>query len=113
MGMRKTLIIRCIIFAVLCVGVFALIGIAGQTPSLTDGIYSNAQTERAGVTYQSQCAVCHGESLQGGGAGPPLTGDSFLSNWSGRKLSDLESKIEKTMPFDAPGSLSRQQATDL
>ena len=37
----------------------------------------------------------------------------FRANWSGRPLSDLVDKIHKTMPFEAPGSLSRQQAIDL
>ena len=45
--------------------------------------------------------------------GPPLVGESFLSNWSARPLADLVDKIQKTMPFNLPGSLSRQQSTDL
>jgi len=45
--------------------------------------------------------------------GSPLTGDGFLSDWSARPLSALVDKIQKTMPFSAPGSLSRQQSTDL
>ena len=43
----------------------------------------------------------------------PLAGDSFLSNWSARPLANLVDKIQKTMPFNLPGSLSRQQSTDL
>ena len=38
---------------------------------------------------------------------PPLAGDSFLSNWSARPLANLVDKIQKTMPFNLPGSLSR------
>ena len=45
--------------------------------------------------------------------GSPLAGDSFLSNWSARPLTNLVDKIQKTMPFNLPGSLSRQQSTDL
>ena len=48
-----------------------------------------------------------------GTIGPPLVGDSFLSTWSARPLADLVDKIEKTMPFNLPGGLSRQQSTDL
>lgn len=36
-----------------------------------------------------------------------------MSNWSARRLSDVVDKIQKTMPFYMPGSLSRQQSTDL
>jgi hypothetical protein len=48
-----------------------------------------------------------------GASGPPLVGTSFLANWSARPLSDLVDKIQKTMPFNLPASLSRQQSTDL
>jgi hypothetical protein len=48
-----------------------------------------------------------------GTSGPPLAGDFFLSNWSARSLSALVDRIQKTMPFSAPGTLTRQQSTDL
>jgi hypothetical protein len=48
-----------------------------------------------------------------GTIGPPLAGQDFLSAWSGRPLAPLVDKIQKTMPFNLPGSLSRQQSTDL
>ena len=40
-------------------------------------------------------------------------GESFLSNWSAHPLANLVDKIQKTMPFNLPGSLSRSQSTDL
>jgi S-disulfanyl-L-cysteine oxidoreductase SoxD len=89
------------------------IGTARQAPSLKDGVYSNQQAERGRAVYETRCATCHGDKLQGASAGSPLTGPDFLANWSGRPLSDLVDKIHKTMPFEAPGTLSRQQATDL
>ena len=94
-------------------GPFSLIGNARQLRSISDGVYSTRQAERAQLIYQAQCAVCHGDALEGASAGPPLKGEGFLSNWSEHPLSDLVDKIENTMPFDAPGSLSRQQSTDL
>jgi len=48
-----------------------------------------------------------------GTIGSPLVGDSFLSNWSARTLANFVDKIQKTMPFEQPGSLTRQQSTDL
>jgi mono/diheme cytochrome c family protein len=85
---------------------------AGQLRSITEGVYSSQQADRARLIYEAQCASCHGTALEGA-IGSPLTGDSFLANWSGRPLSNLVDKIEKTMPFNSPGTLSRQQATDL
>jgi hypothetical protein len=48
-----------------------------------------------------------------GAIGPPLVGEIFLANWSARPLAEAVDKIQKTMPFEKPGSLSRQQAADL
>jgi len=48
-----------------------------------------------------------------GTSGPPLVGDNFLSNWSAQPVSKLVDKIQKTMPFNLPGSLSKGQSTDL
>jgi len=48
-----------------------------------------------------------------GASGPPLVGDGFLANWSAQTLANLIDKIQKTMPFNLPGSLSRNQSTDL
>jgi hypothetical protein len=48
-----------------------------------------------------------------GTSGPPLVGESFLSNWSAQPVSNFVDKIQKTMPFTLPGSLSKSQSTDL
>jgi mono/diheme cytochrome c family protein len=105
--------IRYALVLTVCVATFSVNGSARQTGSVSDGVYSPQQAERARPLYQQRCATCHGDQLQGGGAGSPLSGPDFLANWSGRPLTDLVDKIHKTMPFEAPGSLSRQQAIDL
>jgi hypothetical protein len=71
-----------------------------------------AQAARGEQLYKSQCAGCHGNALEGT-SGPPLAGDGFLSNWSAKPLANLVDKIQKTMPFNLPGSLSRSQSIDL
>ena len=58
---------------------------------------------RPAIRYRLGVAVC----------ACGLVGESFLSSWSARPLADLVDKIEKTMPFNLPGGLSRQQSTDL
>ncbi len=101
---------------VLCIplltGIFTLTVHAWQTRSATEGVYSTAQASRGQQLYGTQCAECHGKAMEGA-IGPPLAGDSFLSNWSARPLVNLVDKIQKTMPFNTPGSLSRQQSIDL
>jgi len=96
---------------------YALLGglsLNAQAPkrSITDGVYSVGQAARGQQLYKAQCAGCHGKALEGT-SGPPLVGDSFLSNWSTQPLANLVNKIQKTMPFNLPGSLSRSQSTDL
>jgi mono/diheme cytochrome c family protein len=95
-----------------CLGAVSIVGHAGQTKTATDGVYSDAQAARGQQAYEAQCVACHGKALEGA-VGPPLTGSEFLSVWSARSLSDLVDKIEKTMPPQAAGTVSRQQAVDL
>src|SRR3989442_8676119 len=85
---------------------------AGQVRSITDRVYSTDQVMRGQQIYKAQCGECHGDVMQGD-SGPPLVGDSFLAKWSARPLTAVVDKIQKTMPFNTPGSLSRQQSMDL
>lgn len=94
------------------VGAISLVADAGQARAVTDRVYADAQATRGQQIYQGQCLACHGAALEGV-VGPPLAGDGFLATWSARSLADLVDKIEKTMPPQPSGSLSRAQAIDL
>jgi len=94
------------------VGVFAITGQAGQTRPVSAGVYSGDQAKRGEMLYTETCRSCHGKDLEGV-EGPPLTGTQFLASWAGLPLSDLVDKIQNTMPQDNPGTLARQQATDV
>src|SRR4051812_39487989 len=87
--------------------------VAAQSPSRAakDGVYSAEQAARGQAVYKDQCATCHGAAL-GGGNAPPLAGDAFIAIWGG-PLSDLVDKIQKTMPQNDPGTLTRQQSADV
>src|SRR5438128_10500671 len=91
--------IRNALIAALCVCALvrtsSLTGQARQLRSITEGVYSGGQAARGQQIYQAQCAGCHGNAMEGT-SGPPLVGDSFLSNWSARPLANLVDKIEKT-----------------
>jgi mono/diheme cytochrome c family protein len=92
--------------------VFVMTGYADQSRTVIDGVYSADQATRGRQRYNDSCGACHGEALQGD-VGPMLTGDGFTSAWAGRTLADLADKIEKTMPPEAPGSLTRDQTIDV
>ena len=83
------------------------------TPSLKDGVYTEAQAGRGKSIYASSCTGCHGDTLEGSGQIPPLAGPEFLNDWKGQTLADLFDKMKTTMPADAPGKLSNEENIDL
>ena len=87
-------------------------GDAQQLRPLSEGVYSAEQATRGQELYLTDCASCHSEDMMGT-IGPPLVGDLFLSHYSEAPLAALVNRIEQTMPFSTPGSLSREQAIDL
>ena len=87
---------------------------AGRT--VWDGVYTASQSERGTALYAEQCSRCHGDFLDGDGAGErivALAGTTFEENWESTSLSDLFDKIGRTMPRGAPGTLSSRQVLDV
>lgn len=71
-----------------------------QTPAFTA-----AQAQAGRAAYAQHCAVCHGESLQGGQFGPALKGSAFQRRWGGAPLAELHAYIRRSMPPAAVGQL--------
>jgi S-disulfanyl-L-cysteine oxidoreductase SoxD len=95
--------------AVLCVTAFAQVA----SRSVWDGVYTADQAKRGEAAYRIACARCHGDTLTGGEAAPPLTGGEFLANWNGLTVGDLFERIRVSMPADRPGELSSAQNADI
>jgi cytochrome c len=102
----------------------AVYTLEAQAPaSVWDGAYSPAQAQRGETQYKQQCAVCHGDALEGDAQTerakelnrvlPPLSGDLFKGNWNNRPLSDLFDKVSRTMPRDDPGKVSHADTADI
>ena len=91
---------------------FSMTGHARQARTVADGVYSAAQAQRGAALYKAQCVACHGEKLEGL-VGPMLAGPDFVTVWGGRPVAELVDKIQKTMPLQAPGSLSQEQSIDI
>ena len=85
---------------------------AQQTRTTQEGVFTNAQATRGAVLYEGKCAACHGARMEGS-VGPELAGSGFLGVWGGQPLSNLFNKVDKTMPADAPGTLSRVQVAEI
>jgi len=89
------------------------LAVAQSPASVWDGVYSDVQAGRGAALYQTACASCHGDKLQGKGQTPALTGSDFVMNWDGMTVGDLFDKMQASMPADKPGSLSREQNASL
>jgi mono/diheme cytochrome c family protein len=91
-----------------------LVSLRGQSAASDwDGLYTEEQAGRGQALYGKECASCHGTSLSGGETAPPLTGSAFMANWSGLSVGDLFERIRVSMPEGRPGTLSRQQNSDI
>jgi S-disulfanyl-L-cysteine oxidoreductase SoxD len=83
-------------------------------PSSQSGLYSEAQATRGERLYEQYCITCHGAKLQGNPAAP-LAGVVFLARWADGQhtLDDLFYIVRTQMPYNAPGSLAKQQYADV
>jgi mono/diheme cytochrome c family protein len=84
-----------------------------QQRTTNDGVFTAEQAMRGQVLYDQICAKCHGPTLMGMEAAPPLVGTTFGATWNETPLGDLSERIRLSMPQDKPGSLGRQQTADL
>ncbi|HKE85641.1 MAG TPA: c-type cytochrome [Vicinamibacterales bacterium] len=86
---------------------------APKTPTVWDGVYTDAQAERATATFSSSCARCHTLAADGSG-NRPLTGDKFWEGYTQKTVGDLLKFVSTNMPNGAAaGSLSASAYNDL
>jgi len=77
------------------------------------GVFTSAQAARGKAVYTANCAQCHQPDLSGRDPPiPALTGDIFLSRWTGHSLAELFERVSTTMPQAKPGSLSKTEYID-
>jgi mono/diheme cytochrome c family protein len=74
--------------------------------------YTTAQATQGAATYKAQCAMCHGSTLQNGGA-PKLAGSAFLAKWGTNNLDDFHYIMSTTMPQTKPGALKPAEYINL
>lgn len=97
----------------LAAAAFATAGAAEDSPRVSAGAYSAAQSGRGETLYSARCAQCHGAGLEGADVAPALSGPAFLGNWTGQPLAALAGRIRTTMPQDDPGSLGLAATADI
>jgi mono/diheme cytochrome c family protein len=73
--------------------------------SVLSGVYTAAQATRGEAQFKQNCAACH------------TTGEfssvAFRRAWSGRTIYDLFEMVRTLMPYDSPGSLSRESYAEI
>ncbi len=109
--MTKTALFAGLVIVLVAAG-YSSVG--AQLPaSVNDGIYTAAQADRGKAVYAMNCVGCHGEKLEGGTAGPTLSGPDFISGYKDGSAGALYTKMSQDMPSSAPGSLMPQEYADV
>ena len=90
----------------------------GQSKTVWDGVYSQAQAKRGEGLYSQQCASCHGPDLKGKedlkpDPAPSLTGADLGIDFNDLPLDALADRIRTTMPKGKGNTLSREQVADV
>jgi S-disulfanyl-L-cysteine oxidoreductase SoxD len=80
--------------------------------STWDGVYTAEQADKGSEVYTEKCQSCHGAEA-GGADAPALAGAEFAGNWDTMTAAQLFDRIRQTMPQDDPGSMSREETTNL
>jgi len=85
--------------------------------SVWSGVYTAAQNKRGEALHADVCVMCHGPRLNGASQpemppSPAIARTALLRKWSGQTVAALFVIVRHTMPPDAPGTLTDQQAVD-
>ncbi|MFC4454409.1 c-type cytochrome [Deinococcus sonorensis] len=89
-----------------------LLGLTTVSAQAATPAYTKAQATQGAAVDKAQCALCHGSTLQNGGA-PKLAGSAFLLKWGSNSLDDFHSIMSTTMPQTHPGALKPEQYINL
>jgi mono/diheme cytochrome c family protein len=79
-------------------------------PTVWDGVYTDAQAERATTIFGASCSNCHTLGAQGN---RPLSGDKFWQSYTQKTVGDLLTFVRTSMPNASPGSLPAVTYNDL
>jgi len=88
--------------------------IALGADSSKPALYTAAQATAGAKLFDSKCAACHGERLEGG-VGPALSGATLGTLAKNTKLTvgDLFSFLSLQMPLNEPATLKKDEYVDI
>ncbi|HZM91971.1 MAG TPA: cytochrome c [Vicinamibacterales bacterium] len=79
-------------------------------PTVWDGVYTDAQADRAAGVFSQSCERCHTLTSQGT---RPLSGDKFWEGYTQKTVGDLLNFVKTNMPNGQGGSLPAPTYNDL
>ena len=85
----------------------------GAAQQLEQASYETVQAERGEELYRQHCAACHLPDLQGSFEAVALRDRAFVDNWRNRTPAQMLGLLQRTMPTQAPGSLSETEYLDI
>jgi mono/diheme cytochrome c family protein len=99
----------------LFVGMVSTVVIAAQGakptgPTVWDGVYTDAQADRASGMFSQSCERCHTLTSEGT---RPLSGDKFWEGYTQKTVGDLLNFVKTNMPNGQGGSLPAATYNDL
>ncbi len=86
--------------------------VSAQGKTVWSGIFTAEQVAAGKDQAIAECAACHGMTLKGDLA-PTLIGPDFIDHWFDANLGELVSRVQDTMPSNAPGSLKPEQYANI
>lgn len=88
----------------------------GESTVPADSVASvtfSSQAEEGATAFASNCAACHGASLEGTTLGPLLSGNSFLQRWGTQTPALLLNNIQANMPPGGNDGISDEDYTNI
>jgi hypothetical protein len=84
---------------------------AQQPRTVWDGVYTERQAARGRTAFGTSCLRCHGPLVDG--VPRRFTAEKFWASWGEDSLASLFGYLVRSMPNDAPGTLSESVYIDL
>src|ERR1700735_4475220 len=101
-------------YAIISVTLLAAVAVSQDTTkSVWDGVFTTDKAKRGEAAYNTNCASCHGDQLNGGEMAPPLAGGEFMSNWNGLTVGQLFDRIRTGMPPGTPNKVGHEAKVDI
>ncbi len=85
-------------------------GAKSSGPTVWDGVYTDAQADRASGMFSQSCARCHTLTSEGT---RPLSGEKFWEGYTQKTVGDLLNFVKSNMPNGQGGSLPAATYNDL